>query len=97
MYSFDLTGNLLIYSKPFQEVILDYDYTFTTPYCGSEPIKINAEVCPSRYLILCIWVILKTRKNVRKKKGEKADQVNTLSPNFFTNLQRVGRLKIFVK
>ncbi|XP_030475566.1 TIP41-like protein [Syzygium oleosum] len=30
-------------SKPFQEVILDYDYTFTTPYCGSEPIKINAE------------------------------------------------------
>ncbi|XP_010028391.2 TIP41-like protein [Eucalyptus grandis] len=30
-------------SKPFQEVILDYDYTFTTPYCGSEPNKINAE------------------------------------------------------
>ncbi|KAL9270727.1 TIP41-like protein [Drosera capensis] len=25
-------------SKPFQEVILDYDYTFTTPYCGSETI-----------------------------------------------------------
>lgn len=23
-------------SKPFEQVILDYDYTFTTPYCGSE-------------------------------------------------------------
>ncbi|XP_039116856.1 LOW QUALITY PROTEIN: TIP41-like protein [Dioscorea cayenensis subsp. rotundata] len=23
-------------SKPSQQVILDYDYTFTTPYCGSE-------------------------------------------------------------
>lgn len=23
-------------SKLFQQVILDYDYTFTTPYCGSE-------------------------------------------------------------
>lgn len=26
-------------SKPFQEVILDYDYTFTTPYSGSEKIQ----------------------------------------------------------
>lgn len=26
-------------SKPSQEVILDYDYTFTTPYCGSETIE----------------------------------------------------------
>ncbi|KAL5993874.1 hypothetical protein ACLOJK_038231 [Asimina triloba] len=26
-------------SKPFQQVILDYDYTFTTPYCGSEAIE----------------------------------------------------------
>ncbi|XP_010271433.1 PREDICTED: TIP41-like protein isoform X1 [Nelumbo nucifera] len=30
-------------SKPFQQVILDYDYTFTTPYCGSEMIDINLE------------------------------------------------------
>lgn len=30
-------------SKPFQQVILDYDYTFTTPYSGSEIIEINAE------------------------------------------------------
>ncbi|KAA8536250.1 hypothetical protein F0562_028728 [Nyssa sinensis] len=30
-------------SKPFQQVILDYDYTFTTPYCGSETVEINAE------------------------------------------------------
>ncbi|KAK9286363.1 hypothetical protein L1049_014757 [Liquidambar formosana] len=30
-------------SKPFQQVILDYDYTFTTPYCGSETIEIDAE------------------------------------------------------
>ncbi|BBN18269.1 type 2A phosphatase activator TIP41 [Marchantia polymorpha subsp. ruderalis] len=28
-------------SKPSQQVILDYDYTFTTPYCGSE----NLEPC----------------------------------------------------
>ncbi|XP_020250895.1 LOW QUALITY PROTEIN: TIP41-like protein [Asparagus officinalis] len=28
-------------SKPFQQVILDYDYTFTTPYCGSEAIEPN--------------------------------------------------------
>ncbi|XAR72947.1 hypothetical protein NMG60_11019762 [Bertholletia excelsa] len=30
-------------SKPFQEVILDYDYTFTTPYSGSETSEINEE------------------------------------------------------
>ncbi|XP_074348239.1 TIP41-like protein isoform X1 [Apium graveolens] len=30
-------------SKPFQQVILDYDYTFTTPYCGSETIEKNSE------------------------------------------------------
>lgn len=30
-------------SKPFQEVILDYDYTFTTPYCGSQMFEINSE------------------------------------------------------
>lgn len=30
-------------SKPFQEVILDYDYTFTTPYCGSETTETNSE------------------------------------------------------
>ncbi|XP_078442673.1 TIP41-like family protein isoform X2 [Wolffia australiana] len=29
--------------KPSQEVILDYDYTFTTPYCGSEMISLGAE------------------------------------------------------
>ncbi|KAL3700651.1 hypothetical protein R1sor_018673 [Riccia sorocarpa] len=26
-------------SKPSQQVILDYDYTFTTPYCGSECLE----------------------------------------------------------
>ncbi|XP_058070028.1 TIP41-like protein isoform X2 [Magnolia sinica] len=30
-------------SKPFQQVILDYDYTFTTPYCGSETIEPNSK------------------------------------------------------
>ncbi|KAK6916369.1 TIP41-like protein [Dillenia turbinata] len=30
-------------SKPFQQVILDYDYTFTTPYCGSQSIEFNTE------------------------------------------------------
>ncbi|CAN8229468.1 unnamed protein product [Cochlearia groenlandica] len=28
-------------SKPSKQVILDYDYTFTTPYCGSEVTKEN--------------------------------------------------------
>ncbi|CAM8917387.1 unnamed protein product [Rhodiola kirilowii] len=31
-------------SKPFKEAILDYDYTFTTPYCGSETIETAAEL-----------------------------------------------------
>ncbi|KAK2997430.1 hypothetical protein RJ639_025739 [Escallonia herrerae] len=30
-------------SKPFQQVILDYDYTFTTPYSGSGTVEINSE------------------------------------------------------
>ncbi|CAN1164650.1 TIP41-like protein [Linum perenne] len=30
-------------SKPFQQVILDYDYTFTTPYIGSETIENQCE------------------------------------------------------
>ncbi|XP_050208756.1 TIP41-like protein [Mercurialis annua] len=30
-------------SKPSQQVILDYDYTFTTPYCGSETIEVDPE------------------------------------------------------
>ena len=35
---------LFIYSKPSEEVILDYDYTFTTPYCGSEKIDQGTKV-----------------------------------------------------
>ncbi|KAH0436582.1 hypothetical protein IEQ34_026364 [Dendrobium chrysotoxum] len=30
-------------SKPVQQIILDYDYTFTTPYCGSEAVELNHE------------------------------------------------------
>ncbi|KAL2537235.1 TIP41-like family protein [Forsythia ovata] len=30
-------------SKPDHQVILDYDYTFTTPYCGSESIETNTK------------------------------------------------------
>uniref|UniRef100_A0A2P2JKA8 TIP41-like protein n=1 Tax=Rhizophora mucronata TaxID=61149 RepID=A0A2P2JKA8_RHIMU len=30
-------------SNPFQQVIIDYDYTFTTPYCGSETVQIETE------------------------------------------------------
>ncbi|KZV22183.1 hypothetical protein F511_07882 [Dorcoceras hygrometricum] len=30
-------------NKPTDQVILDYDYTFTTPYCGSTGIEINPE------------------------------------------------------
>ena len=38
-----VSGFSFICSKPFQEVILDYDYTFTTPYCGSEMVETNNE------------------------------------------------------
>ncbi|KAJ1402878.1 TIP41-like protein [Sesbania bispinosa] len=31
-------------SKPSQQVILDYDYTFTTPYCGSDTIEIDKDL-----------------------------------------------------
>eukprot|EP00249_Psilotum_nudum_P010954 c22871_g1_i1 orf=529-1536(-) len=31
-------------SKPSQQLILDYDYTFTTPYCGSESIEPNGSL-----------------------------------------------------
>ncbi|GAA0141817.1 hypothetical protein LIER_02872 [Lithospermum erythrorhizon] len=30
-------------SKPAQQLILDYDYTFTTPYCGSQTVEVNHE------------------------------------------------------
>nr|GEV45361.1 TIP41-like protein [Tanacetum cinerariifolium] len=30
-------------SKPFEQIILDYDYTFTTPYSGSESLKTSGE------------------------------------------------------
>ncbi|XP_021625001.2 TIP41-like protein [Manihot esculenta] len=30
-------------SKLSQQVILDYDYTFTTPYCGSETIEVDSK------------------------------------------------------
>ncbi|KAH9695283.1 TIP41-like protein [Citrus sinensis] len=30
-------------SKPFEQLILDYDYTFTTPYCGSETIEMDTD------------------------------------------------------
>ncbi|KAL4309189.1 hypothetical protein GQ457_01G024590 [Hibiscus cannabinus] len=26
-----------------QQVILDYDYTFTTPYCGSETVELDSD------------------------------------------------------
>ncbi|KAE9618676.1 hypothetical protein Lal_00047960 [Lupinus albus] len=31
-------------TKPSKQVILDYDYTFTTPYCGSGTIEIDKEL-----------------------------------------------------
>ncbi|KAH7835617.1 hypothetical protein Vadar_028003 [Vaccinium darrowii] len=31
-------------TESIQQVILDYDYTFTTPYCGTESKEINAEL-----------------------------------------------------
>lgn len=35
---------LLRCRKPDEQVILDYDYTFTTPYAGSQSVD-NEEVC----------------------------------------------------
>ncbi|KAB1208467.1 TIP41-like protein [Morella rubra] len=32
-------------SKPSEQVILDYDYTFTTPYHGSETIEVDTGKC----------------------------------------------------
>lgn len=40
---------MLICSKPFQQVILDYDYTFTTPYSGSETIDLDMEQVSHRH------------------------------------------------
>ncbi|XP_071716554.1 TIP41-like protein [Rutidosis leptorrhynchoides] len=31
-------------SKPFEQIILDYDYTFTTPYAGSEAVETSRGV-----------------------------------------------------
>lgn len=42
-------------SKPFQEVILDYDYTFTTPYCGSEMVETNNEQVAVDYIDGLRW------------------------------------------
>ncbi|XVF01347.1 hypothetical protein REPUB_Repub04eG0080100 [Reevesia pubescens] len=36
------------FSKPFEQVILDYDYTFTTPYCGSEMVELDSNKHESR-------------------------------------------------
>ena len=40
-------------SKPSQQVILDYDYTFTTPYSGSGTVQVDDnQVCiPSTSLL----------------------------------------------
>ncbi|AEE86352.1 TIP41-like protein [Arabidopsis suecica] len=35
-------------SKPSQQVILDYDYTFTTPYCGSEVVEKDKETVEAK-------------------------------------------------
>lgn len=43
-------------SHPFEQIVLDYDYTFTTPYCGSETIEINGEVHAS--LNLCVGLAM---------------------------------------
>ncbi|ONK66645.1 uncharacterized protein A4U43_C06F10500 [Asparagus officinalis] len=42
-------------SKPFQQVILDYDYTFTTPYSGSEAIEPNEAKIISENECHLIW------------------------------------------
>ncbi|KAL8129238.1 hypothetical protein V2J09_018393 [Rumex salicifolius] len=37
-------------SKQFQQVVLDYDYTFTTPYLGSEMFEIDTEQVGNKFL-----------------------------------------------
>jgi len=39
-------------SKPSDQVILDYDYTFTTPYCGSDAVVLNSGTVWTFNLIL---------------------------------------------
>ncbi|XP_066364234.1 TIP41-like protein [Miscanthus floridulus] len=34
--------NLFSCSKPSDQVMLDYDYTFTTPYCGSDAVVVDS-------------------------------------------------------
>lgn len=46
-------------SQPYDQVILDYDYTFTTPYCGSVDVEKNSEpgrVCPKESVCDPPWV-----------------------------------------
>ncbi|KAD2393135.1 hypothetical protein R6Q59_007487 [Mikania micrantha] len=31
-------------SKPFEQIVLDYDYTFTTPYSGSETVETSSGI-----------------------------------------------------
>ncbi|KAL8234689.1 hypothetical protein R6Q59_020789 [Mikania micrantha] len=31
-------------SKPFEQIILDYDYPFTTPYSGSQTVETNRRI-----------------------------------------------------
>ncbi|KAL5197034.1 hypothetical protein ABZP36_000546 [Zizania latifolia] len=37
-------------SKPSDQVILDYDYTFTTPYCGSDVVMLNPDTLSLHFL-----------------------------------------------
>jgi hypothetical protein len=34
--------NLFSCSKPSDQVMLHYDYTFTTPYCGSDAVVVDS-------------------------------------------------------
>lgn len=51
-------------NKPSQQMVLDYDYTFTTPYCGSEMIETNSQNergTPKENSCSLQWVICKEK------------------------------------
>lgn len=68
-----------ICSKPSEQVILDYDYTFTTPYCGSGTIEVHEDkVCTPSFLNYFYYVtcwqqilILSSKNHIRNLEGIK--------------------------
>nr|CAB3493138.1 unnamed protein product [Digitaria exilis] len=97
-------------SKPSDQVILDYDYTFTTPYCGSDVTALNSgtvilyedELADNGISFLTVrvrvmptgWFLL-----LRFWKGYPSDSVAYADPNLIAQklpvvMQKTQKLKI---